>query len=116
MVFVVAGSRDRVTGLTKLLLSIFSGSTIYQHVDPRHVSRDVFRHKVNGVFLEAEIGGCNGIDLMRGLRRQKQDIHVFIFSENESFRTAAAEAGADGYFIYPLAEESIRRALLTKRQ
>ena len=117
MIFVVAGnSRERLAGLTKLLLSIFSGSTIYQHIDPLHIPKDAFRHKVNGVFLEAEIGGRNGIDLMWELRRQKRDIPIYILSETESLRATATQAGADGYFVYPLAEETIKNALATKQQ
>ena len=116
MIFVVAGScRDRLTALTRLLLSIFSGSTVYQHVDPLRVPRDVFCHKVNGVFLDTEIGGHNGIDLMEELRRQKRDLPVYILSENEQLRSVATGAGADGYFVYPLAEETIRKALLIKQ-
>lgn len=116
MIFVVAGSsRDRLADLTKRLLSIFPGSTIYQHIDPLRVSKDVFNNKVNGVFLDAEMGRCNGIDLMWKLRKRKQDIPVYILSETEDFRTTATKAGADGYFVYPLAEETIRQVLLTKQ-
>lgn len=116
MIFVVAGnSRERLAGLTKLLLSIFSGSTIYQHIDPLHIPKDAFRHKVSGVFLEAEIGGRNGIDLMWELRRQKRDIPIYILSETESLRATATQAGADGYFVYPLAEEIVKNTLLAKQ-
>jgi DNA-binding response OmpR family regulator len=115
MIFVVAGGRDRLADVTELLLSIFAGSTIYQHADPLRVPKDAFRHKVNGVFLEAEFGGCNGIDLMRELRRQKHDIPVYIFSDTESLRVTAAKAGADGYFVYPLAEETVKNTLLAKQ-
>lgn len=113
MIFVVAGSnRNRLADLTKRLLSSFPGSTIYQHIDPQRVSKDVFNNKVNGVFLEAEIGSCNGIDLMWKLRKRKRDIPVYILSETEDFRIAATKAGADGYFIYPLAEDAIKNILL----
>lgn len=70
---------------------------------------------MNGVFLETEIGGRNGIDLMRELRRQKRDIPVCMLSETESFRTAAIKAGADGYFVYPLVQETIKNTLLAKQ-
>lgn len=117
MVFVVAGnSRERLADLTKILLSTFHGSTIYQHVDPQRVPKDVFNNKVNGVFLEAEMDGCNGIDLMWQLRNKKRDVPVYILAENEDFRITAAKAGADGYFVYPLAGESIREVLLAKQR
>lgn len=115
MIFVVAGgNRNRLADLTKILISSFPGSTIYQHIDPQRVSKDVFHHNVNGVFLDAEMGSCNGIDLMWKLRKQKWDVPVYILSENEDFRVTAAKAGADGYFVYPLAEDAIRNALLSQ--
>ena len=117
MVFVVAGSsRDRLAELTKILLSNFPGSTIYQHVDPQRVAKDVLNNKVNGVFLEVEIGSCNGIELMWQLRNRKRDVPVYILSETEDFRMIAEKAGADGYFVYPLVREAVRNALLDKHE
>lgn len=116
MIFVVAGSsRERLTELTKLLLSIFPGSTIYRHIDPLRVSKDVFNNKVRGVFLESEIGTCSGIDLMLKLRKRKSDILIYILSETEGFCSIATKAGADGCFLYPLDKETIKNALLTKQ-
>ena len=116
MVFVVAGSsRERLAELTRILLSSFTGSTIYQHVDPKCISKDVINNKVNGVFLETEIGSCNGIDLMWQLRNRKRDVPMYILSENEDFRISAAHAGADGYFVYPLNGETVRSVLLSKQ-
>lgn len=116
MVFVVAGSsRERLADLTKILLSNFPGSTIYQHVDPHCISKDVINNKVNGVFLEAEIGNCNGIELMWQLRNRKRDVPVYILSENEESRISATKAGADGYFVYPLTGEAVKNVLLAKQ-
>lgn len=116
MIFVVAGSsRERLADLTKLLLSTFPGSTVYQHIDPVRISKDVFNNNVHGVFLDAETGSCNGLDLMYRLRKQKKDVPVYILAENEDLRITAIKAGADGYFVYPLAEETIRNVLLTKQ-
>ena len=114
MVFVVAGSsRARLAELTGILLSNFPGSTIYQHVDPQCISKDVINNRVNGVFLEAEIGSCNGIELMWQLRNRKRDVPVYILSENDDFRISATKAGADGYFVYPLTGDAIKDVLLT---
>lgn len=115
MIFVVAGSnRNRLADLTKHLLSSFPGSTIYQHVDPQRISKDALKNKVNGVFLDTEINDCNWIDLIWRLRNQKRDIPVYILSETEEYRIAAKNAGADGYFVYPLAEDTIKNVLLSK--
>ena len=113
MVFVVAGSsRERLADLTRILLSSFPGSTIYQHVNPQCISNDVINNKVNGVFLETEIGSCNGIEVMWQLRNRKRDVPVYILSENEAFRIPAIKAGADGYFVYPIAGETVKNVLL----
>lgn len=115
MIFVVVGSsRDKLNELTKLLLSAFPGSTIYQHIDPKCVSKDVLNNKVNGVFFEAEACTWNVLELIRLLRNHKQDLSVYLLSENEDLRITAAEAGADGYFVYPLTVETIKQALLNK--
>ena len=117
MVFVVAGSsRERLADLTKMLLSNFPGSTIYQHVDPWCISKDVVNNKVNGVFLEAEIGSCNGIELMWQLRNRKRDVPFYILSVSEDFRITAIKAGADGYLVYPLTGETVRGVLMTGQQ
>ena len=117
MVFVVAGSsRERLADLTRILLSSFPGSTIYQHVNPQCISNDVINNKVNGVFLETEIGSCNGIELMWQLRNRKRDVPFYILAENEDSRISATQAGADGYFVYPLTGGTIRDVLLTGQQ
>ena len=113
MVFVVAGSsRERLADLTRILLSSFPGSTIYQHVNPQCISNDVINNKVNGVFLETEIGSCNGIELMWQLRTRKRDVPVYILSKNDGSRISATQAGADGYFVYPLTDEAVKNVLL----
>ena len=113
MVFVVAGSsRERLADLTRILLSSFPGSTIYQHVNPQCISNDVINNKVNGVFLETEIGSCNGIELMWQLRNRKRDVPVYILSKDDDSRISATQAGADGYFVYPLTDEAVKNVLL----
>ena len=113
MVFVVAGSsRERLADLTRILLSSFPGSTIYQHVNPQCISKDVINNKVNGVFLETEIGSCNGIELMWQLRNRKRDVPVYILSKDDDSRISATQAGADGYFVYPLTDEAVKNVLL----
>lgn len=116
MIFVTADSnRTHLERLTKLLVSAFPGSTIYQHINPLHAPRDVLNNKIAGVFLEAEMDKVSGIDLMQMLRRQKPDIPVFILSRTEEFRDEAMEAGADGYLLYPISEQTLKDAVLSPK-
>ena len=112
LIFVTADScRSQLEGLTRLLVSAFPGSTIYQHADFCRVPHDVLNHKVDAVFLETEMNETNGLDFMRMLRRQKRDVPVFIMSQTEDLREEAAEAGANDYFVQPVTEQQLRDAI-----
>ena len=112
MVFVTADScRMQLERLTKLLVSAFPGSTIYQHTGLCHVLHDVLNNKVDAVFLEAEMGNMNSLDFMQMMRRQKSNIPVFLISQSEDLRKEAAEAGANDYFVQPVTEQQLRDAI-----
>jgi two-component SAPR family response regulator len=68
-------------------------------------------HKVDAVFLEAEIDKTNSLNFVKMLRRQKSDIPVFIISQTEDLREEAAEAGANDYFVQPVTEQQLRNAI-----
>ena len=112
MTFVTADScRSQLEGLTRLLVSVFPGSTIYQHTDLCHVPHDVLNNRVDALFLETEIDKANGLNFVKMLRRQKSDIPVFIISQTEELREEAAEAGANDYFVQPVTEQQLRDAI-----
>ena len=112
MIFVTADScRIQLEGLTQLLVSVFPGSTIYQHTDLCHVPHDVLNNKVDAVFLEMEIDKTNDLNFVQMLRRQKSDVPVFIISQTEALREQAAEAGANDYFLQPVTEQQLRDAI-----
>ena len=55
LIFVTADScRSRLAELTQLLLSVFPGSTVYQHTDLRRAAHDILRNQVDAVFLDAQ--------------------------------------------------------------
>ena len=112
MIFVTADScRSQLEGLTQLLVSVFPGSTIYQHTDLCRVPHDVLNNRVDAVFLETEIDETNGLNFVKMLRRQKSDIPVFIISQTEELREEAAEAGANDYFVQPVTQQQLRGAI-----
>ena len=112
MIFVTADRRrPQLEKLTRLLVSAFPGSTIYQHTDPLRVVHDVMNHKVDAVFLEAEMGKINGTDFLRMLRRQKPDVPVFLIAKTEDFRETAEAAGASGCFVLPDGERQLLEAI-----
>ena len=112
LIFVTADScRMQLERLTKILVSAFPGSTIYQHRDLLRVSHDVLNHKVDAVFLETEVDKTSGLDFMQMLRRQKTDLPLFIISQTEELRKEAAEAGANDYFVQPVTEQQLRDAI-----
>ena len=112
MIFVTADScRAQLEGLTRLLVSVFPGSTIYQHTDLCRVPHDVWNNNVDAVFLEAGMDKANGLDFVQMLRRQKANLPVFVISQTEDLREEAAEAGANDYFVQPVTEQQLRNAI-----
>ena len=112
MTFVTAGScRAQLERLTQMLVSTFSGSTIYQHTDLLRVPHDVLTHKVDVLLLGAEAETANTLDLLEKLRRQKPDLPVFIISKSSDLYEKAAAAGANGYFVLPDHEPQLLEAI-----
>ena len=112
MIFVTADScRSQLERLTKLLVSAFPGSTIYQHTDLCRVLHDVLNNKVDAVFLGTEMNAANDLNFVQMLRRKKSDLPVFIISQTEDLRAEAAEAGANDYFVQPVTEQQVRYAI-----
>ena len=100
MIFVTADScRPQLERLTKILVSSFQGSTIYQHTDLLRVPHDVLSHKVDAVLLGVDTERKCVLDLVRNLHRHKPDMPVFITSQTEAFREEAEQAGANGYVV-----------------
>ena len=93
------------------MISVFPGSTIYQHADLCRVPHDVLNNNVDAVFLEAEMDKTNGLDFVQMLRRQKSNLPVFIISQTEDLREEAAGAGANDYFVQPVTEQQLREAI-----
>lgn len=118
LIFVTADScRPQLERLTRILVSAFPGSTVYQHKELLRVSHDVLRHRVDAVLLAAETDGADGLDFMRLLRRQKPDIPVFIIAKTEGFREQAEAAGANGCFVLPDGEQQLLDAIrLTQKR
>ena len=116
MKFVTADScRIQLEKLTQLLVSAFPGSTVYQHTNLSHVPHDVLNNRVDAVFLEAEIGKTNSMDLVKMLHRQKPDLPVFIIAKTDDFREKAVEAGADGCFVLPDGEQLLLETLRLRK-
>ena len=109
LIFVTADScRAQLERLTRLWVSAFPGSTIYQHTDLCRVPHDVLNNKVDAVFLETEKDKTTGLNFVKMLHRQKSDLPVFIISQTEDLREAAAKAGANDYLVQPVTEQQLR--------
>ena len=108
LIFVTADScRSQLEGLTQLLVSVFPGSTIYQHTDLCRVPHDVLNHRIDAVLLSAEMGKTSCLDLMQKLRRQKPELPVFIISKSNDLCEKAAAAGASAFFVLPDSEQQL---------
>ena len=108
MIFVTADScRSQLERLTQILVSMFPGSTIYQHAELCRVPHDVLNNKVDAVFLDAEMEKMSSLDLMQKLHTQKPELPVFIISKSNDFCEMAAAAGANGYFVLPDSKQQL---------
>ena len=101
--------RIQLERLTKLLVSAFPGSTIYQHANLLRVPHDVLHNKVDAVFLEAEMDKADGLDVAKLLRRQKPDVPVFLISKTGCFDQEVAQI--DGCFVLPDSEQRLLDAI-----
>ena len=117
MVFVTEDRcRTQLERLTRLLVSAFPGSTIYQHTELSRVPYDVLNKKVDAVVLEAETDKTDSLDFVKMLRRQKPNVPVFIISKTEDIREEAGEAGANGCFVLPDSEQQLLDAIRLAKQ
>ena len=112
LIFVTADRcREQLEALTRLLVSAFPGSTVYQHTDLCRVPHDVLHNRVDAVFLVAEPDRADGLELVQGLGRQKKDLPVFVISQTEALRSEAERAGAKDYLVRPVTGQQLRQAL-----
>ena len=112
MIFVTADiCRLQLERLTQLLVSVFPGSTIYQHTDLCRVPHDVLNHNVDAVFVVAEMDKTSGFDFVQMLHRQKSNLPVFIISKTENLREEAFEAGVNDYLVHPVTEQQLLDAI-----
>lgn len=82
MIFVVADQeRSRLGEMTTLLLSIFPGSTVYQHANLARASGDVLRHRVDALFAVGE--QKDSAELMEMLQKKKPELPVLFLSDME---------------------------------
>ena len=110
MLFVtVNDDREQLNELTKMLLRIFRGSVIYQHTDPVCALRDVQTHAVDAVIVAEHTDEFAALRLLCSSGPQQPA--VLVLSENEEYRTAALQQGADGAVCYPITEQALEAAL-----
>ena len=117
MVFVTEDRcRTQLERLTRLLVSAFPGSTIYQHTELCRVPHDVLNKKVDAVVLEAETDKANSLNFVRMLRRQKSNVPVFLISKDGDVCEEAGQAGANGCFALPDSEQQLLDAIRLAKQ
>ena len=93
------------------MISVFPGSTIYQHTDLYRVPHDALNNNVDAVFLVAETGNTNSLGFAQMLLGQKSNLSVFIISQTGDLREEAAEAGVSDYLVQPITEQQLRNAI-----
>lgn len=108
MLFVTVNEdRRQLDELTALLLRAFHGSVIYQHTDPARALWDAQAHAADAVLV-----GENGFAALRMLRCGcPKQTAVLVLSENEAYRAAAMQQGADGAVACPPTEHKLKAAL-----
>lgn len=102
MLFVTINEdRKQLDELTKMLLTVFHGSVIYQHTDPARALHDIHGHRVDAVLIGEHTKEMDGVSAMHLIRCSSPGIRVFILSSHEECCERAAQAGADGVLRYP---------------
>lgn len=92
MIFVVADQeRRRLKETTTLLLSVFPGSTVYQHGSVANAIRDVLHNRVDALFVRA----AHGHEMLQMLRRQKPELPVFLLTDGEDTCVLYSDTGQE---------------------
>lgn len=114
MLFVTVNQdRKQLDELTRMLLTVFHGSVIYQHTDPARALRDIREREADAVFVGERAKDMDGITVMHLLRCSCPGVKVFILSESEDYCARAAQMGADGVLRYPLDAQALESQLKT---
>lgn len=112
MTFVVTDdNRDRMSGFTQLLASVFPGSILYWYTDPMEVIGCLRDHQVDAVFMEAAMEEMEGAQLLFELRERDPDQPAFILADSDEYEDAAMWNDATGYLIRPISAEELRDAV-----
>lgn len=92
MTFVTVGDeRSQLESLTRLLLSTFPGSVIYQQTDLHNIAKDIQETKIDAIFFQTN--EMNGAELRRILQRWKPELPRCFLVEQEGYPYFAAEGG-----------------------
>lgn len=108
MIFVVADQEHgRLREMTTLLLSVFPGSTVYQHTSLAHASGDILRSGVDAVLVAGDPDSDSGSKLMQLLQKKKPELPVLLLSDIEGI--------GYGHLPQTVVGQKIRNLLLTAK-
>jgi len=79
-------------------------------VDGNTAAEAIRRHQPDVVFLDVQMPGMNGFDVLRALGRGHLPVVIFVTAFDE-FALSAFEAQALDYLLKPFGEERVRQAL-----
>jgi len=71
------------------------------------------RHRPSIVFLDIDLGGRNGLELIKGIMGQRSDTYIIMVSAHSTLENAkrALEDGARGFIVKPFTMAKIMAAL-----
>ncbi|MGM9650968.1 MAG: response regulator [Faecousia sp.] len=117
MTFVIADNdSERLNTMADLLTSAFPGSVLHLYRDPMLSAKCMMHRKVDAVFAEVQMQKVDGIGLLHVLRVNWPKLPVFLVSDTDRYKNAAASEGVTGYLTRPVTAEQLKRTVLEAQE
>ncbi|RMH64516.1 MAG: response regulator [Calditrichaeota bacterium] len=101
-------ARERLQQLLKFFDSVEITALASDGITAVHT---IARQKPDVVFIDVELAGMTGFEVIAALRRQKVSTRFIIVTENERYAIKALRNAASDYLIKPVDIEELKNAL-----
>lgn len=115
-IVLVSNNLTQLDELEKTVHEAFPNSEVVGFSNPFLSAEYVAQNSVELALIAAELRPPSGMQLLKVLRRSKPQLPAILFADTEQYRIAAKDAGADGYFVLPLAAKTLTDFQQTQNQ
>lgn len=96
------------------LSALYPQAEVVADGDAMSAVQYAFNHAVDALYTEVRTWPIGGFDVVRLVRQRNPHVLVYLLSETDAYLNRAAEQRADGYYLTPTSEESLRSGNLLR--